>query len=219
MLSDRFWWRWVLANALGELLGLGAAAAAGYLVMAAWGEPRGVAQVLLVAAMFVGLGAIEGWVVGWAQARVLARRFPGLSGWTRASIVGAVVAWVLGMMPSTVMNLLEPAASGQPPEWMSDEGVRLALAAGLGLVAGPVLALFQWRVLRRHVRRALWWLPANALAWAVGMPVIFLGVDLAAAMPNLASVLLSGAAAIALAGASVGAIHGAVLRRLLAASP
>ena len=74
------------------------------------------------------------------------------------------------------------AVAEEPPQ-----AVVLLLAAGMGLVAGLILSAAQWRVLRRHVTRAWQWLPANAIAWAAGMPLIFAGVDVA---QNTGSVLV-----------------------------
>jgi hypothetical protein len=91
----------------------------------------------------------------------------------------------------------------------------MLLAAGLGVVAGPVLAVFQFRVLRRYVGHAGWWLPANALAWAVGMPVIFAGIHVAYSAVGHYAVVGAPIGTLALAGAAVGAIHGVFLIYLL----
>jgi hypothetical protein len=140
---------------------------------------------------------------------VLKARLPELAGWVRASIVGAVLAWAIGMVPSTIMSLGQSTDTAPPPE--ISESLQLALAAGLGLVAGPILAFFQWRSLRHQVARAGWWLPANALAWAVGMPIIFLGAHASSYLTDKISVALAVGVALAAAGAAVGAIHGRFL--------
>jgi peptidoglycan/LPS O-acetylase OafA/YrhL len=68
--------------------------------------------------------------------------------------------------------------------------------------------------MRRKVERAAWWMPANMLAWLVGMPIIFWGIDAAQkGQPPLQAVLLL-AGVLFLTGAVVGAIHGAFLARL-----
>ena len=210
----RLWWHWVAANSAAELLGLGSVAAVGYLVASRVGEPQGLPQALALAGPFVLLGAFEGWVVGLAQAWVLRRPLPALRGWVGATVVGAAVAWGVGMTPGTIMGLGESGASGRPIE--VSEPARLMLAAGLGLVVGPVLAFFQWRRLRIClVRRAAWWLPANAAAWALGMPIIFVGAHLSAHTSDW--VLISAAVGVSLlgAGAIVGAVHGTALVWLL----
>jgi hypothetical protein len=61
------------------------------------------------------------------------------------------------------------------------------------------------------VRKAWLWLPANVLAWAFGMPIIFAAVDLAQQTGSIAGGVMIMAAGIALAGAVVGAIHGLAL--------
>jgi hypothetical protein len=208
------WWRWVVANAVGESVGLGASALVAVLVMTR--EDPSTAAVLVGAVAVVATGAVEGLVVGWAQWRVLRRPLPTVpaGAWIAATVAGALVAWTLGMLPMTFLDLgsMGEAAGGtvEPATWL-----QLVLAAGMGIVLGPVLAIFQWRVLRRHLAGAAWWVPANALAWAAGMPLVFLvaggvpeGLSTVGVVALVAGTLLA-------TGAVVGAIHGAVLVHLL----
>jgi len=120
------------------------------------------------------------------------------------------------MLPSTIMSMGGPDAPDQtPPEFGA--GTRYLMAALLGLVAGPLLAFFQWRTLRHYLTQySIWWLPANAAAWALGMPVIFLGAHVAATAADPIAVAISVAVTLAVAGAVVGVIHGRVLIWLLA---
>ena len=84
-------------------------------------------------------------------------------------------------------------------------------AAGLGLFAELILAYPQWRVLRRHLTQSAVWLPANGLAWAIAMPIIF------AAAGSLPESTGPGAVAVVilmtagLVGLVVGAVHGTAL--------
>lgn len=208
--ANKFWWHWIVANSLAEFLGLGSIAAAGFVVVTQLGEPHGLFAALRFALIFILLGAFEGLVVGLAQAKVLQQRLPMLRGWIRATVVGAVLAWTLGMLPSTLMSITA-ANSAAPPPAIS-EGLRLLFAAGLGLITGPVLAFFQWRRLRVYITaRAGWWLPANALAWALGMPVIFAGAHISAITTNPVYLAVGVGLSLLLAGALVGAVHGRVL--------
>ena len=106
--------------------------------------------------------------------------------------------------------------SGGGAEVQGPEGLAFyALAAGLGLVAGPILAVAQWWVLRDYLPRAGWWIPANALAWAVGMVIVFWGTSFIPASGMTASVAAILVGCVILAGAAVGAIHGMALIWLL----
>jgi len=212
--DNTFWLLWIMANSLAELIGLGAVALAGYGIVLWLGEPTGIGSILF-AMVFVILGAGEGLIVGLAQSRVLRLRIPALRGWIRATVVGAVVAWMLGMLPSTIMSFASPPAAPDEAPAISD-AMQLVLAAMLGLVAGPVLAFFQWHTLRRYVlQHSIWWLPANAVGWALAMPIIFIGVDIAAAGTEPLMIALGVGLALLLAGAVVGAVHGRVLAWLL----
>lgn len=205
---------WILANSLAELIGLGGVAALGYALVAYVGEPQG-AMIFVVSSVFVVLGALEGGAVGFGQSWALAKNGISIEGWSRATIVGAVVAWALGMAPSTIMSFIQSGTNETSPVelhlWQ-----HLVFASVLGVIAGPVLAYFQWRVLRRYIKiGALWWLPANSAAWSLGMPIIFLGVHFVVTSSNWILSVALAAATLLLAGAVVGAVHGIVLRRLM----
>lgn len=215
--GDRaFYFAWVVANAWTEALGLSATLLIGGMLAPQF-EGAGASTVLLGAALAVILGAcLEGVVVGYAQARVLARRLPALvpSRWIFATAIGAALAWLLGMVPSTTLALLDTgdaaAGSAQPPALM-----QYALGAALGVAAGPILGIAQWRVLREHAPRAWRWIIANALAWAAGMVLLFVGMDRVPWHADAPWIAVSVIAVCAVAGAVVGAIHGRWLLALL----
>jgi len=211
------WLRWVGANSLAELVGLGATFALDILILTRVAA-AGTALASLVGIVLVtATGAIEGTVVGLLQWSVLRRPFPAIArrAWVLASVIGAVAAWFLGSLPSTLMDMGAQetgAAPPEPPTWLI-----LLLAAGMGLFLGAVLGYPQYRVLRKAVAGAWVWIPANCLAWALGMPVIFASVDRAYAAyesGSVAGALLIFVAALALAGAVVGAVHGLALVKL-----
>jgi hypothetical protein len=204
------WRHWVIANALGELVGLGAAAVAGVALVKLFEATSAAFASLAGAGVMILLGTFEGLVVGLAQWLVLRRPFAALGwrAWVLASAAGAFVAWTLGMLPSTLIDFGADAAGAPSPE-MSDL-LTYALAAAMGAVLGPILGIPQWLALRHHVRHAAWWIPANAAAWALGMPVVFIG---ASSVPTggLPGLVATGVLTAAAAGAVVGAIHGLAL--------
>ena len=209
------WLRWILANAVGEALGLGGTALIWALSVLNTGEGTGLYAVLLLAAFSVLAGTlIEGTVVGTAQWLVLRRPLPRMRWrtWVLATGAGAFLAWTLGMIPSTLLSL---GSGGEASPAEPGEATVLGYAFLMGLALGPVLGVVQWLALRRLVRRAALWVPANALAWACGMVVIFAGIDLALGggfSPGIVPIL---ALTLACAGALVGAVHGLALVWLL----
>jgi hypothetical protein len=208
-----FWFRWIVANSLAEFIGLGIIATIAYVLVTLLGEPTGL-KAMVFAIGFVVLGAFEGLVVGSAQSWVLKKRIAELQGWVAATVIGAVVAWLLGMLPSTIMSVGDSTTGDQPPN--ISENVQLLLAIALGLATGPVLAFFQWLRLRHYLsRNSIWWLAANALAWAVGMPAIFMGADLAARASTPIMAIATVGLSLLIAGALVGAVHGGILIWLL----
>lgn len=210
----RFWWQWVAANALAEMVGLGASALLWITFLFGVEQRYGV----LLAAVVVVLGStlLEGAAVGFAQWWVLRKALPQLrwQAWFIATAIGAFVAWTLGMLPSTMLSISAEASAGPPPE-VSDL-LMYSLAALMGIVLGPVLGAPQWWVLRRYLSDAWWWIPAQSAAWAAGMVVIFMGVGMVPAEGGFtAVVVLIVLGSLAVAGALVGAVHGTVLVWLL----
>ena len=206
----KLWLQWLAANALGELLGLGTVAVIGFLMTSKFEKSVGRGATISFALLMIVLGAFEGAVIGLAQWLVLRRIVNRLSSrsWVVASLIGAVMAWTLGMLPSSLMNLTSQGESTSPD--LSEVPIIL-LASFMGVILGIILALPQWIVLRKYVVHAGWWFGANSVAWAFGMPLVFSVAGTvpegAAAFQVLATMLLT----IAAAGGIVGAIHGLVL--------
>jgi hypothetical protein len=219
--QSRNWWdwnlwlQWVIANVAGEVLGLGLAGAVAAVMVLTIGEPETTLIAFVMAGVMIAAGTLEGVIVGFAQWLVLRRRLRRLSRreWITATAIGALFAWAIGMAPSTLMALNRSAGSSPPPE-MSDT-VKYALAAVMGAALGTILGIPQWRALRRYVSGASLWVWGNTAAWAVGMPVVFIGAGASPAGVSALRVALAVVVIIASAGASVGAIHGAALLWLL----
>jgi hypothetical protein len=209
----RIWWQWVLANAVGETVGLGTTFLIGaFLLVQA--EPTIGAVPAAALGVLAGTG-IEGSVVGTAQWFVLRRPLQKMRWrvWVLVTALGAGVAWTLCMVPSTLL-FNGPDAGTAAPGQMSDL-VIYALAAVMGLVAGAILGMPQWLALRRHLPKASWWVLANALAWMLGMVVVFLGTSFIPAEGITWPVALLLLLFVVAASAVVGAVHGLVLIWLL----
>lgn len=216
-LAPTRWWlwrQWVLANSIGELVGLGLSAmvGAGIVALLSWGF--GTVSPILIAVIVVAAGVIEGMIVGVAQWLVLQHLLPHLplARWVKATAAGAFIAWALGMMPSTLMDMGSAPGSGEMITIPA--GVEYLLAAGMGAVLGPILGGVQWWLLREYVQQAWWWIPAHALAWAGGMAAIFWVIGLLPMDGGMAWIALAFALAGVVAGGVVGAIHGLLLIRL-----
>ena len=209
--NRNLWGKWILANSLGELLGLGATFAIGIGLFSGLAETPGPAAALVTVGLMAATGVLEGAIVGLAQWWVLRDAIPRLTrrAWVWATILGALIAWFLASLSMSFADFSQPTDPSAVSE--SPQSLVLLVAAGMGLGAGLVLSLVQWRVLRKQVDRAWLWLPANALAWAAGMPLIFAAVDLAQKATSTLGSIAVMAAGIALAGAIVGAIHGRAL--------
>jgi hypothetical protein len=217
MTNKELWTRWTLANAFSEMIGLGLTFVITGLFFSSMGEGTTIAGILLSFVVAVASGAVEATFVGLAQWWAMRPRFPSIGRfeWWRGTFIGALAAYVLGYLPSTIMSMGEATGSSapaaEPAQW-----IVLLLAAGMGAVGGAVLSFAQWLVLRKKVRPARIWIPANMLAWTFGMPIIFWGLDMAFKMSTLWQSVLLMAGTLFVAGAVVGGIHGYFLVKLKA---
>lgn len=217
MTGRTLWIRWVLANGLAELVGLTStmALAAGAFAV---NDSVSLGLGLLIAVAVAALGAaVEGVVVGGLQWRVVrpALQELQLRDWVVATSAGAFVAWALGMLPSTLISAAGAATSPEATSFEPALWLQLVMAALMGFVLGPVLGVPQWLVLKRTVPLAGWWVVANANAWALGMPMIFLATSRIEAGDPAWLIAAYVAAGCLAAGLAVGAVHGAWLVWLL----
>lgn len=162
-LSDgdrRFRRRWLWATTVGWfagfLLGFVAASLAGPLV--------GIGPLQSVLAYFV-LGVSLGSMVGLMQLRALRERLSKTGSWVMSSAAGLGVAGGAGYGAAVLAFGYSEGLEGLGSV-AAVFGWTLAVAFG-----GAVTGVLQWRVLRRHVSRAGWWVSASSLGWGLSMAV------------------------------------------------
>jgi hypothetical protein len=144
---------WFAATTVGEALGFLAPA---LVAVVAFDRSPALALAAMVLA-----GAVEGAVLGSAQALVLRRELLGFSPrtWVAATAAGTAGAWTVAM-----------AVVGSFTVWQ-DWSLAVILPGGVLLVAALLssIGLAQWLVLREHVSRSSSWVAVNAAAWAAGL--------------------------------------------------
>ncbi|TPG18386.1 hypothetical protein EAH86_05900 [Pedococcus bigeumensis] len=193
--------RWVRWTVAGEVLGFVAPAVLG-MVSAAWSPAEAIPTMMAA-------GAVEGLLVGGAQAHALAPFVPALRS-TRFAVgtsLAAALAYLLGMLPSALGPRLVEAPRA------------LVVLAGLlgGIVLLGCIGAAQWLELRRHVDRAWTWIATTAAAWLLGLAAFLL-----IAMPlwhpgqGSAAIVAIGLVAAGAMATTVAIVTGWALRRLLA---
>jgi hypothetical protein len=192
------WARWTLATMAGEALGFAVPATVGA-VAYGLGVPDAATVPLALAA-----GAGEGATLGFAQSRVLRREILGFESrdWIFATAVAAALGWAVGM-PLGIYG-------GSLPTVALIAGTIAAGAVLLTAVGGA-----QWLVLRRYLSKAELWIPANALAWLLGLTVPFAAMSLVDEVDPAALVLVVGVISGLGMGFVVAASTGLALVRLL----
>jgi len=110
------------------------------------------------------IGVVEGALLGIAQSAVLGSLVP-TNKWVVATIISSVIAWALvALAARTPAPSIPQSISGVP---------RIMPVVTLWAVHGALIGIAQWLVLRKIVRRAIWWIPTCALAWVIGEAAAF----------------------------------------------
>jgi acetoin utilization protein AcuB len=150
----RLWLAWTFITIAGQVAAIAAVALLQSLVEALTaGHAHG--------GLVVVIGATsEGALVALVQTFVLRRAVPDISRalWVVAGGAGAAIAWLAGLFTAGAFGT---------------GGVLAVILSGM--VAGLIIGGAQWVVLRRRVVRAALWIPANAVAWILGLWVIIAG--------------------------------------------
>ncbi len=163
-------------------------------------------------AALVAAGAVEGAVLGWAQAHVLRGPVPALSraAWVGGTAVAAAFALFVGLLPSSGADIWS--------SWPTGLVVGSAVVAGVLLLGS--IGFAQWLELRRHLARSGWWILGSAAAWCVGLGVFFaVATPLWQPGQPLPLIVAIGVLAGILMAASMAAVSGLALVRLLGSQP
>jgi hypothetical protein len=155
----------------------------------------------------VAAGLIEGLALGVAQSTGLSAWLPGRlrTRWLLVTLAVAGLGWAGASAPA----MLAADTGPEPPL-----AVILAGAVGLGIAMGAVLGAAQAWVMHRQVPHPWRWVTANMAAWAVAMPIIFVGAGLTGADWPLAAVAASGTVTGLTTGAALGLVSGLLLPSL-----
>lgn len=150
--------RWVGWTIAGEMLGFIAPALLG-MVSSGWSSRAAIPTM-------VAAGAVEGLMLGGAQAHALAPFLPGLRSarFAVGTALAAALAYLLGMLPSAL-----------GPRLVEAPRVLVVLAGILGgIVLLGSIGAAQWLELRRHVHKARTWIATTAAAWLAGLVAFLL---------------------------------------------
>ncbi|HEY9641587.1 MAG TPA: hypothetical protein V6C57_13950 [Coleofasciculaceae cyanobacterium] len=199
--SWSLWEEWVVAMAIAELVGIGMIAIARIAI-------HPVDRVGMIASLHI-VGLLQGIVLGLAQWLVLRHYIQHVGKWVLVTAIAALIAWLIGIQAIVIMafstSLNIDLTAGMRTT------VLLREAFLLGAWVGGVMGFAQWLVLKAHIRRAVLWIMVNALAWALGLSVAFIGARLIQSHPFNLKTALMGAITGLTMGAVVGAITGIAL--------
>lgn len=199
------WEWWVVAMAISQVVGLGLVVG-----ISAFVQASGTVEMVFLLHL---MGLLEGVVLGVAQWLVLRRYIRHLGQWIAITAIAALFAWLVGLKASSLLLFfvgLHQTLTAEMQTQAMLKGIFL-----LGAWVGGFLGFAQWLVLKHHIRRAVWWVFANAFAWALGLVIAFLGTGLIHGAPlNLETALVGTATGLTM-GAVVGAITGGALVGLL----
>lgn len=201
----RLWWDWVIGNVIGQTVGLGVATIVAWFALDRLEQSFGLGAGVVVSSFVFGI--IQGSFVGYFQHRVLQWPLPYLTRltWITATAVGGTVAW-LGAASAVTLTGVAGGDAFDPTL-----GLSLVAAAAVGLAGGAIVGIPQAAGLSRWSTAAWHWVWATALAWAAGLSVVFVALDLPEEGVSVLGAVPYFLGSLLVAGLLVGAISGSAL--------
>jgi hypothetical protein len=196
------WERWIFATSIAEILGI---AIVGVVSIA-------VSRFGYIQGTFTLVGTLEGIILGFAQWLILRRYIHHSTRWIIATVIGGLFAWFTGLTISALMAIVFASASDTTKTLIFLKGLVL-----LGAFLGTIIGFCQWLVIKNQIRFSMWWIVANAIAWALGLFIAYLGAGLVEESFTLRTALITAATGTAM-GAVIGGITGVFLVFLLKSS-
>jgi hypothetical protein len=95
------------------------------------------------------IGGVMGLILGFMQGLILRGYLRAAGWWVLASALG----WGAGFSTGVLFA-----------QWFSSREFLFGIL--VGTMTGAILGIAQWVILRGHVTKAGWWIPASAFAWA-----------------------------------------------------
>jgi hypothetical protein len=190
--------RWFYTVTLGEFIGFIIPSIVG--VTTVYFHKEGIPQAIYM--VIAGMG--EGCVLGYAQSRIIKKVIPQINPkqWILATTLAAGVAWLIGMLPSTLYPFIK--------------NISLVLLIPSGITLACILLLSigyaQYIVLRPFVKNAGIWIWGNILAWVAGLGVLtfFMSIAPDGYIPTLFFSIIGGLGM----AATMAAITGTYLTRI-----
>jgi hypothetical protein len=161
----------------------------------------------------------EGLILGGLQVIGVKVFIPAASArrWILATIFVGLLGWGIGtFIPMFIVTETPGAAAPDPTSELA--GVMI-FAAGFGLLIGAVFGAAQALGLPRGGGRRWSWTIANAVGWAVALPMIYGAANIATEVPRWAAKLAIWAAGGCVAGLLIGIVTGVALLLMKGAEP
>ena len=156
-----FWFRWLVASAIGSGVGGASWVSVGTAAEAIGLTPQSGFSRALIPAL---VGAAFGAPFGTAQWIVLRGHLQRAARWVTATAVGYAAVFLLGGL-----FFSGEGAADLPP------GQQVLMGGLLGAAVAVIPSVLQWwLVLRSQLTRAGTWIVASVLSWAIGFAISFL---------------------------------------------
>jgi hypothetical protein len=197
-----FWRKWIFKYSLGELVGIGIAAAIGRFLFFTFPENAAVSHSALTVIILVIAGIAEGIVLGYIQWKALSKIIPGFAPvlWIFVTTFSALAGWLF-ILPPGIMFIAFLSKISLISTYSSFVYTMLVGAAFGGLIGIP-----QFFIIRMYFRNAAVWIIASTLGWMLSFLIVYSALLLF----NYTTALVQNVILIALACMLSGVVQGIV---------
>lgn len=168
--------RWIIASTTGEFYGFLAVFISALIALAfssAYPHTKLFLQIIVVG------GAIEGYIVGKYQLKILKHELPKLNAtkWINLTVLGRVLVWfflinknsLVSVYPTVGNALLSVTLQNTAANHIQNLAVyNIIVSLFAGLFLGYIFSMLQWLELGTVAKKSATWIIYNVFAWGVG---------------------------------------------------
>lgn len=164
-----FWRKWIINYSLGELIGIGIAAAIGRFLFFTFPESSAVSQSALTVIILIIAGLAEGFILGYIQWKALSKIVPDFTPmlWIFVTTFSALAGWLF-ILPPGVMFIAFLSKISLISTYSSYVYTMIVGAAFGGLIGFP-----QFFIIRNYFKNAGVWIVSNTIGWMVSFLIVY----------------------------------------------
>jgi hypothetical protein len=163
------WKKWIFKYSLGELIGIGVAAAIARFLFLSYPQSEKISGTVLNVIILMIAGISEGLIIGYIQWRSLSKLvsdFPPLL-WMFITTFATLAGWLFVLPPGIMLIAFLAKIS------LISTNNSILYTLLIGVIFGGMIGIPQFLIMRKYFENAIIWVLSNAVGWMMSFLIIY----------------------------------------------